>query len=199
MATRRARRRASQTVRALLASRQTIRIEIGAGIKNRLKGWTTIDRNLDCDICCNLEHGIPFPTATVDCIYSSHLLEHMAYPEISQLLADCYRALKPGGLISISVPDAEHYITAYVQGVNFSDSVCHWAPGLCDTGSPIDQVNYIAYMGGHHKYMFDKQNLIRLLLMSGFRDATLRGFDPSLDLPERDFESIYAEASKPCR
>lgn len=62
--------------------------------------------------------------------------------------------------------------------------------------SRIDYVNYIAYMDGHHKYMFDEQNLIVILENKGFRNVRLRNFDPSLDLKERDFESIYAEAQK---
>ena len=65
-----------------------------------------------------------------------------------------------------------------------------------DTGSKLDQINYMAYMGGEHKYMFDKENLINTILKSNFKEAKLRKFDPNLDLKGRDFESIYAVAYK---
>ena len=51
-------------------------------------------------------------------------------------------------------------------------------------------------MDGHHKYMFDEENLLFLLKSKGFRNVHLREFDPDLDLEKRDFESIYAEANK---
>lgn len=60
----------------------------------------------------------------------------------------------------------------------------------------IDYVNYTTYMDGHHKYMFDEENLLYILKLKGFKNAHLRIFNPSLHLKERDFESIYAEAEK---
>jgi len=48
----------------------------------------------------------------------------------------------------------------------------------------------------HHKYLYDEEKLIFILESKGFRNVRLRNFDPSLDLKERDFESIYAEAQK---
>jgi hypothetical protein len=51
-------------------------------------------------------------------------------------------------------------------------------------------------MDGHHKYMFDEENLLHILQAKGFKNVRLRDFDPELDIKERDFESIYAEAEK---
>ena len=48
----------------------------------------------------------------------------------------------------------------------------------------------------HHKYLYDEENLVLILESKGFKNVRLRNFDPSLDLKERDFESIYAEAQK---
>jgi hypothetical protein len=65
-----------------------------------------------------------------------------------------------------------------------------------DTGSLLDQVNYIAYMDGHHSYMFDRENLVNTLKKAPFHEVSLRAFDEALDLKKRDFESIYAIAIK---
>ena len=51
-------------------------------------------------------------------------------------------------------------------------------------------------MGGEHKYMFDSENLINILKICGFNSAETRAFGHQLDLPGRDFESIYATAKK---
>ena len=60
----------------------------------------------------------------------------------------------------------------------------------------IDYVNYMAYMDGNHKYMFDKENLIHILNSKGFKNSGLREFDSKIDRKERDFESIYTEGEK---
>jgi len=44
--------------------------------------------------------------------------------------------------------------------------------------------------------MFDVENLLFILKSKGFRNVRLRPLDPSLDIKERDLESIYAEAEK---
>ena len=44
--------------------------------------------------------------------------------------------------------------------------------------------------------MFDEPSLVARLERAGFSDARIRSFDPSIDLPEREFESIYAQATK---
>jgi predicted SAM-dependent methyltransferase len=109
-------------------------------------------------------------------------------------LDECRRVLVSGGTFSICVPNARLYIEAYVK----SDSMVEnrfFKPAYNNT-TRIDYVNYTAYMGGDHRYMFDEENLLHILKSKAFRNAHLRSFDPSLDLKERDFESIYAEAEK---
>jgi hypothetical protein len=47
-------------------------------------------------------------------------------------------------------------------------------------------------MDGEHKYMFDEENILYILESN----VQLRPFDPSLDMKEREYESIYAEAER---
>ena len=61
----------------------------------------------------------------------------------------------------------------------------------------MDVINYIAYMDGQHRYMFDEENLAHVLSVTGFTDVRIRDFDPSLDLPERRQGSIYVAGVKP--
>lgn len=171
-------------------------LEIGAGTRQGKDGWTTLDQNAECDISWDLKNGIPFPNASVSRIYCSHLLEHLSFADINKTLAECLRALLPGGSLSICVPDARRYILAYIEDKQFIDSSQLFKPAICDTGSNIDQVNYIAYMDGHHSYMFDQENLVNILQYAGFVRAAVRDFDRDLDSAERDFESIYAIAFK---
>lgn len=156
--------------------------------------WTTLDINGKADIFWDLRNGIPFPENSVDEIYTSHTFEHIPFESLKKLITECHRVLKSSGKLSVCVPSARFYIEAYMNNKEFTKNV--WKTGLCETGSRIDQLNYMAYMGGVHKYIFDNENLINILKLCGFNSAETRDFGHPLDLPDRDFESIYATATK---
>jgi predicted SAM-dependent methyltransferase len=178
----------------ILEKEKPIHLELGAGKKKGSQGWKTLDIDDVCDIYWDLRDGIPFPDQSIHKIYSSHLFEHLTFQQGKMLLKECSRVLVPGGHFSICVPNAKLYIEAYVNGIVLDEE--HFFKPAFNGVSPIDYVNYMAYMNGEHKYMFDKENLISILGSNGFKDAKLREFDSSLDRLERDFESIYAEAHK---
>ena len=156
-------------------------------------GFTTVDIN-GANISWDLKNGIPLKDNSVDLIYSSHLLEHIAFKELILFLKECKRILKNNGVFSVCVPNAGNYLNAYFKGETFENN--YYPPALIETGSKIDQINYMAYMDGTHKYLFDEENLINTLLTAGFKYAQLRKFDPNLDSKGRDYESIYAIAKK---
>lgn len=183
-------------VRRLLREGREIYVELGAGNKSGTGGWTTIDVTRNCDIYWDLRKGIPFPNGSITKIYSSHFFEHLSFAEAQSFLDECKRALVPEGRFSICVPNAKLYLDAYVKGKALDPATFFGYGAAYNQTTRIDYVNYVAYMDGAHKYMFDEENLIFVLRSKGFRNVRLREFDPSLDVQERAFESIYAEADK---
>lgn len=182
---------------SLLKGGAPIRLEIGAGRKRGIGGWITLDQNLGCDLTWDLRVGLPFPDNSLQSIYSSHVLEHLPFIDLCKLLKRCHAALKPGGDFSVCVPNARRYIEAYLGGKRLLEKERTYPPGLCNTDSLIDQVNYIAYMGrGEHAYMFDEENLINILKMAGFSNCRLRSFQPGLDMESRQKGSIFAVGFK---
>ena len=172
-----------------------VKIELGSGAKKGTDGWTTVDQ-CGADINWDLRRGIPLQNDSVDRIYTSHLLEHIPYQQLILFLRECRRVMKHDAEFSVCVPNFRLYVDAYKTGELFRGRDTWWQPGMVDTGSSIDQLNYLAYMLDEHKYMFDEENLVNTLLKAGFSDVQLREFDEGLDLPDRDFESIYAKAGK---
>ncbi len=53
----------------------------------------------------DIRNPIPLPDHSVTRIHSEDFFEHISKEEIKELLAECYRLLKPGGRLRISVPD----------------------------------------------------------------------------------------------
>jgi len=57
-----------------------------------------------------------FAAGSVRYIFVSHLLEHLFFPrDVKPFLAELRRALAPGGVVRIVVPDIEQSIEAYVN------------------------------------------------------------------------------------
>ena len=187
--------RNTEVIKELLKGSRPIKLELGAADR-KMEGWTSVDMNDNCALNLDLTKPIPFPDNSVSMIYSSHVLEHFEYPELIKLLAECLRVLKPGGTFSSSVPNARIYLNAYHDPDNFNPEMyCRHKPAY-NYLSKIDYVNYMAYMAGQHRYMFDEENLLTIAKKVGFRAAALRDFDNMLDLEARDFQSLYIEANK---
>ncbi|MFM6204094.1 class I SAM-dependent methyltransferase, partial [Planktothrix sp.] len=184
-------------IQFILESGKPIKIELGSAQK-RIEGWLTMDLDPNSDLCMDLSKPLPFPDNCVEEIYSSHLLEHFSFPDpMLNLLSECYRVLKPGGIFKIAVPDARIYIESYEKPDQFDpEKHCLYTPAY-HYHSKIDFINYIAYMDGHHRYLFDNENLPIIIANIGFENVKLREFEPGLDLETRKHESIYAEARKP--
>lgn len=194
----RALRRGARRARQFDKGNGVVRLDLGGGDSSGTKGWLNIDVTGGADIHWDLRRGIPFSDGRVESIYSSHLLEHMPFADGQALLAEAYRVLAPGGTISICVPNAEMYLRAYTEGQQLPSDFFTWSPAVNGT-TQIDMVNYVAYMGGAHAYMFDIENLICRLELVGFTQVHERAFDPAVDLQERAFESIYAIGHKGIR
>jgi predicted SAM-dependent methyltransferase len=128
-------------------------------------------------------------------VYCSHVLEHFEFSDLKRLLKDVHRILKPGGNFLISVPDASIYIDSYLGKISSSE-LLQYVPAVISS-KKMDILNYIFYMNGYHKFMFDEDNLTFHLEIAGFVECKLREFNPTLDLKERDYESLYMVARKP--
>lgn len=184
-----------QHIGQLIKEKDKIFLEVGAGNRKGLNEWLTIDLKRNCDIFWDLRNGIPFPDESVSKIYSSHFFEHLTFREGQKFLDECLRVLTSGGKFLICVPNAKIYIEAYLNSDLDVEKYFGYKPAYNNT-TKIDYVNYTAYMDGQHKYMFDEENLVHILKSKGMRNVHLREFDPSIDLKNRDYESIYAEAEK---
>jgi len=181
-------------VKKIIKEEREIKIDVGGGDFKR-DGWFTLDLNYQSDLVWDLRKRLPFPNNSVDYIYTSHTLEHFYFKEIIFLLKECYRVLKPGGILRIAVPNARIYINAYYENKELPSHFFGYKPAFNNT-TKIDYINYISYMDGHHKYLFDEENLKYLVEYSGFKNVKIVEFDESVDLFERKHQSIYCVAYK---
>lgn len=183
-------------VRRLLKDPGEIKLELGAGTRGRTRaGWLTLDHDFGSDIYWDLTRGLPFPDGVLSVIYSSHVLEHFTHAQLIKLLAECHRVLRSGGEFSVCVPNARIYVEGYLDPQHFDTAYLDYTPALY-SNKRMDIVNFIAYLNGEHRHMFDEENLVYMLEKSGFESVRIREFDPGIDMPERKLGSIYATGIK---
>jgi predicted SAM-dependent methyltransferase len=187
------RRRNRACIAGLLRSGRPINLELGSPKREGMEDWVASDIHGGGDLRLDLTDPMPFPDSSVQRIYSSHVLEHFSYPRpMLDILKECHRILQPGGEVSVAVPNARIFIEGYMNPGAFERGrYCTHDVGLTYRAK-IDYVNFIAYMGGDHKHMFDEENLVGVLAEAGFREVRLRDYDPRIDLSRRRHESIYA-------
>jgi SAM-dependent methyltransferase len=198
-------RHTQRVVRRLTAKGEKLQIEVAGGARKGENGWLVLDMLRGCDLYWDFRRRLPFADGSVERIYSSHFLEHLTFTQGQQHLKECHRVLVPGGTLSVCVPSARPYLEAYCSGKPLDYKTwIKYEPAWNDT-TPIDVVNYAAYMDevnfivlkhASHQYMFDEENLLKVLEKAGFRNVRPREFDPALDLEWRDYESLYALAEK---
>ena len=109
---------------------EILKLHLGCG-PTKLEGWVNIDfdPDLNPDVVADVRN-LPYEEDSVEEIYASHLLEHFGYEE--PVLEEWHRVLKPGGNITVIVPD--------VLGTWFA-----WKAGLL-WGNPDHHPIDLAYM-----------------------------------------------------
>ena len=111
---------------------EKVKVDLGCG-NNKKEGFIGIDiAPLEhVDIVCNLgKTSIPLKSNSVDAIFSFHFLEHVE--NVSFIIEEIYRVLKPGGIAEIIVPHFSN-IGAYhwshktywnARGLDFVEKTC---------------------------------------------------------------------------
>ena len=131
----------------------------------------------------DLRKPLPFDANSMEAIYSSHTLEHLYLEEAKRLLKECYRVLKPGGILRIVLPDLKAMVQEYIDEQSHSYPV-----NDIYNDTPADRLNvrlnlrmpnsapinifhriYTAMTDFHtHKWMYDAESLTYYFQKSNF-------------------------------
>jgi SAM-dependent methyltransferase len=177
-------RKRPRTVKALRA--------IGFLSDERYQRLQAIDPSI---IWWNLVRGIPFENSTFDVVYHSHFLEHLERDAAINFLRECYRVLKPSGILRIVLPDLEALTLAYRQAMEgldrwgetsateaehekaiaylFDQAVRRRSTGPTEQGKWVGRVEALLRgnaedTGENHRWMYDRHSLSRILTRIGF-------------------------------
>ena len=127
----------------------------------------------------NVVNGLPFEDSSVQCIFSSHFIEHLTFEEAVNFLKECHRVLRPGGILRIICPDIMIWINKIYKGTDesffktYKDSldVPYWENYIYPIKDKIKTntqvLNSMIYNWGH-KWMWDFESLKTELESIGF-------------------------------
>ncbi|MHB8219927.1 MAG: class I SAM-dependent methyltransferase [Acidimicrobiales bacterium] len=176
-----ARRRATSTIqrgRLLLLRRAAAqrltralpphaKVHLGCGTVH-LEGWVNIDnvRSVRPDVRVDLRGGFPAPANSLAFIYSEHVFEHLSLSDGRRLFRDCRRALTPGGVLRVAMPDLRYLIDRYLG--DWRDQEWLQDPYYKDAvDSPANMLNTALRTWGH-VYVYDLPELTLRLKAAGF-------------------------------
>lgn len=147
-----------------------------AGFKN-----LDADKKCDPDFLLDIRDLSSIESNSVDEIYTAHTLEHILLTHLFKTVRGFCRILKPGGKITIIVPDTEtvsgDWSKNKIPGFYFEKIVLGATPGATE------------YM--FHQQLFWKKKMIRYLTIAGFYKIESKSLRPSYEL--------RTTASKPIR
>lgn len=200
-----------------LEGKKGLKVHLGCGEDIRL-GWVNVDlvpilppridiaAHQDATfINHDLRRGLPLEEGSCDLIYSSHFFEHLEYEHGLRLMHDCYRALRPGGVFRIVLPDLRGFFEAYLRGEKeyldeLDPFVSAYLPAVAEseTKTLIDYVNFGVYQNGEHKYIYDEEKLELIFSKIGYSSVAPSSYREGIDLdvPVRRRYSFYMEAVK---
>jgi len=166
------------------------RLQVGCG-DNLFHGWINADITPKAELIIFLERRLPFPEASLSRIYSEHVLEHVPFEVGLGFLREALRALEPGGVIRLAVPDLRELAEGYLQGdwkTRFDWT--RWPDyAFLKTGAQMINVGF-RWWG--HQHLYDREELQRALEEAGFTEISfpalqesafedLRGLETRLD------------------
>ncbi len=130
-------------------------LNVGCGAKFH-PSWANVDMESSSPHVQvhNLLKGFPYKDAQFEVIYHSQVLEHIPKENAESFLRECWRVLKPGGILRVVVPDLEGIAREYLRLVEansagstdmlradydwimlelYDQTVRHWSGGHMET------------------------------------------------------------------
>jgi predicted SAM-dependent methyltransferase len=190
----------NRRIRKYLRSTREPKLQIGCG-PNLLEGWLNSGISLqECRTGVYLDAGrrFPFPDCTFDFVFSEHLFEHLTYPQATNMLKECYRVLKPGGVMRVATPDLRFLLGLYQEPekslhkryIEYSAERGNIPP------TAVFVINRFHTAWGH-QIVYDKATLSDLLEQNGFKNIrsceVSQSEHPALNGVEGHFKSLPAE------
>ncbi|HZU53961.1 MAG TPA: methyltransferase domain-containing protein [Holophagaceae bacterium] len=154
--------------------RALTKLHVGCGT-NHFAGWINADIDPRAELIVFLEKKLPFRDASLEYIYSEHVLEHVPYETGLAFLKEAHRALKPGGVIRLAVPNLEEIAAGYhLKDWKERLDWVKW-PDYAFIQTRAQMIN-IAFRWWGHAHLYDQEELERVARTAGFTSVSFPAY-----------------------
>jgi SAM-dependent methyltransferase len=204
-----------------------LKLHLGCGT-NVVEGWINIDYSLGAHLAKiplskfflrktgllrnewdsrimlhDLRKKLPFGDNTVDCIYTSHTLEHLNKADGYQMLSESYRVLKPNGILRVVVPDLKAIVADYVENkIKSDDFLLALHVGYEEESDSGFKKVLAPFVRFPHKCMYDETRLVEIMTEIGFKAKAMKPFDSDIsgihdiEIESRTIDAVIVEGKK---
>lgn len=189
--------------------------------------WYSIDVDPQLgDIVVDFQQfeSLPFKSNSIQCVYGSHVFEHMSIFVTPLIFSEIYRVLKKGSIFRLILPDAEKSIREYLNGnqefllfkrrkerarKHYNREYTLFECMKEDFLSPSGQVDLLGENALAHQNAWDFNTIKSDLVTAGFEPEKVKKMDfqkSQSDLfdfegtyrseANEDYRSLYVEAVK---
>ncbi|MBC1313368.1 methyltransferase domain-containing protein, partial [Trichormus variabilis PNB] len=151
-----------------IGSAKPYKLNIGCG-NVRFDGWINIDIEQNyktVDLVCDARQKLPFDDNSCELIYNEHFLEHLTLKEGLFFLKECYRILKPEGILRIAMPSLEYVVQKYMSD-DWRNQEWLKYPEYQFIKTRAEMLNISMRWWGH-QWLYDTEELYRRLTESGY-------------------------------
>ena len=115
----------------------------------------------------DIRKGLPYKDNSVDLIITNHMIEHINRIEGEMFLKECYRILKPEGILRVSTPDTKLITQQYLDGQIMEYKYINVG---VETAKDEAEAYYNLLLAGH-KTIYDEKSLIKIMEHVGFNET----------------------------
>lgn len=148
-------------------------LHLGCGA-HLLEGWLNTDVIYVKDgAYLDITKTFPLPSSSFDYIFAEHVIEHISYQQGIELMKECYRVLKPGGVARFVTPSLERLTALYQEPISshqeayLKQFLSLWAPGVDSKVGRCFVLDNIFREHGH-QFIYDENCLRDSLQKAGF-------------------------------
>ena len=122
-------------------------------------------------------HRWPFEDGSFDIVYSEHMFEHILPMDGSTFLREMYRILRPGGVLRVTTPDLEKYLSGYVHRKTDPFLQEHAArfPPMGKLGPPFTAATVVnnIFRNYEHRWIYDYEEFEAVAVHAGIPRAAV--------------------------
>lgn len=164
-------------IQSYLSRSGTRKLHLGASF-SCLEGWFNTDIEPVDRKVTYLDAARPFPfeDRTFDFIFSEHMIEHIRFEDGLDMLRECHRVLKPGGVVRIATPDLAVILGLHrPEKTDSQERYVNWIVQRCLPGVDMCQDVFVinnAFRAWGHRFLYDRPTLAAAMHRAGFQDIT---------------------------